>query len=117
VRASDPRQIVDAVRDLTINDRQDHSCGMVDEVEVAEVEPGIWELQALLVGRGAWRHRKPRALTRWLASDHVVRIDAADVASVTTIVRLLKRADELGLAVTERRLLGWFERNLAKPRS
>jgi hypothetical protein len=107
VRASSREALVRAFRDLALMDREDHSCGIVDEIEAAEVQPGIWELQALLVGPRAWRLRRPRGLTRLLQGRKLVRIDAADVASATTVVRLLKRADELDLAPVERKLLRW----------
>ena len=67
----------------------------------------MWELTALLVGTGAWSRRRPRWLTRLLPGRKVVRIEAADVASATSVVRLLKRAEELDLARVERSLLGW----------
>ena len=47
----------------------------------------------------------PHWLTRLLPGKRVARIDAADVASATSAVRLLKRADELGLAPLECKLL------------
>jgi hypothetical protein len=37
-----------------------------------------------------------------------VQVDAGDVAGATSVVRLLKRADELGLASTERKLLAFW---------
>jgi hypothetical protein len=104
VRAADPKAIVRAYRDLVVVDREDKHCGVVDDVELEQRE-GIWELAALLVGPGAWSRRRPRWLTALLPGNKVVRIAAADVASTTTEVRLLKRASELGLAETERALL------------
>ena len=96
------------VRDLSLVDRDDHSCGVVDDVEIEEVEPGHFELRALLVGPGAYARRRPRWLLRLLPGRKVVRVAASDVASATTVVRLLKRADELGLATTENKLLQRF---------
>jgi hypothetical protein len=104
VRAADPKAILRAYRDLVVVDREDKHCGMVDDVELEERE-GIWELAALLVGPGAWSRRRPHWMTALLPGNKLVRIDAADVASATTEVRLLKRAAELGLAETERALL------------
>ena len=79
---------------------------MVDDIEASECD-GIWELTALLVGAGAWKRRRPGWLTHLLPGRKMIRIDAADIASATTVVRLLKRAADLGLAKTERSLLGW----------
>lgn len=80
---------------------------MVDDIELEKTEGGVWQMTALLVGPGAWARRRPRWLTALVPGRKVVRIEAADVASTTTEVRLLKRADELGLAETERKLLRW----------
>jgi hypothetical protein len=107
VRAADPKAIVRAYRDLVVVDREDKHCGMVDDIELGQREDGHWELTALLVGPGAWSRRKPRWLTALLPGSKLVRVAAADVASVTSEVRLLKRADELGLAATELALLRW----------
>ena len=105
MRAGSRAEIVRAFRDMALVDRDDTSCGIVDEVEVEEAEPGVWELKALLVGPGAWSRRRPRWLTGLLPGKRLVRIDAADVASQTSVVRLMKRSDELGLARTEHKLL------------
>ena len=107
MRAASHSELLRAFRDLALVDRQDHLCGVVDDIEAEEREPGIWHLTALLIGPGAWARRRPRWLTALFPGRRVVRIDAGDVASATSVVRLLKRADELGLARTERRMLGW----------
>jgi hypothetical protein len=103
--AADPRDLVRAYRDLELLDRDDGHCGIVDDIEIAEREPGICEMTALLVGPGARARRAPTWLTGLLPGRKLVRIDAADVASTGSAVRLSKRADELGLARFEQRLL------------
>jgi hypothetical protein len=105
VRAADPEALLRAYRDLAIGDRDDEMCGIVDDVEIEQREPGIWEMTALVVGPGAWARRRPRWLTRLLPGRKQVRVDAVDVASTGPSVRLLKRADELGLASLEQSLL------------
>jgi len=105
VRAADPHHIADAFLDMPLVGLHDHSCGVVDDIELAEIEPGIWELAAILVGPGAWRRRRPRWLTALLPKLKAVRIAKADIASATQVVRLMRPAAELGLATTERRLL------------
>jgi hypothetical protein len=105
MRAPSREELIRAVRDLALIDRHGQACGIVDDIEVAQIQPGIWELRALLVG--AYRQRRPHWLTRLLPRKRVVRIAAADVASATSVVRLNKRADELGLAITERNMLAW----------
>jgi hypothetical protein len=108
VRTADPKKLIKAYRDLPIGDRDDELCGIVDDIEMAETEPGIWEMTALIVGPGAWPRRRPRWLTGLLSGRRQVRVDAADVASTGVSVRLLKRADELGLAPVEHALLKHF---------
>jgi hypothetical protein len=93
---------------MALVDRDDADCGIVDDVELEQREPGVWELSALLVGTGAWKRRRPRWLTALLPGRKLVRVDAADVASATSVVRLFKRADELALARTEHALLHWL---------
>ena len=105
MKAVHPETLIRAYRDLAIADRDDLNCGIVDDIEIEEREPGIWEMTALLVGQGAWRRRAPRFLTALLPGRHIARVDAADVASTGTHVRLLKKAAELGLAPLEQRLL------------
>lgn len=106
--AADPRHLIRAYRDLELLDRDDERCGIVDDIEIERREPGLWEMTALLVGPGARRHRAPRWLTSLLPGRKVVRIDAADVASTGSAVRLMKRAEELGLARFEQDLLRRF---------
>ena len=105
MRALDPKHLIRAYRDLALIDRDDRHCGVVDDIEMAEGGEGIWEMTALLVGPGARRRRSPRWLTAMLSGHQLVRIDAADVASTGSTVRLLRRADEIGLATFEHRLL------------
>ena len=106
--AADPRHLVSAYRDLALLDRNDELCGVVDDIEMAQVEPGLWEMTALLVGPGAKARRAPRWLTALLPGRKLVRVGADDVASTGSAVRLLKRADELGLAPFEQSLLRRF---------
>ena len=105
MRAADPKHLLRAYRDLALIDRDDRNCGIVDDIEMAQTEPGIWEMTALLVGPGAWRRRSPRWLTALLPGHKLVRVDAADVASTGTSVRLLRKADEIGLACREYAIL------------
>lgn len=108
MKAADPRHLVRAYRDLALFDRDDRHCGVVDDIEMAEGGAGVWEMTALLVGPGAWRRRSPHWLTALLPGRQIVRIDAADVASTGSAVRLLKKAEEVGLARVEHRLLRKF---------
>lgn len=109
--AADPRHLMKAYRDLVLLDRDDQICGMVDDIEVAAREPGIWQMTALLVGPAARRRRSPRWLTALLPGRKLVQIAAADVASTTSVVRLSKTAEELDLARFERHLLRLLGRN------
>jgi hypothetical protein len=105
VKAAEPRHLLRAYRDLALLDRDDEHCGIVDDIEIAESEPGIWEMTALLVGPGAWARRRPRWLGSLLPGHKLVRVKATDVASTGSAVRLLKRAEDLGLARLEHKLL------------
>jgi hypothetical protein len=109
VKAAHPRHLVRAYRDLALLDRDDRHCGVVDDIEMAEGDAGVWEMTALLVGPVAWRRRSPRWFTALLPGRKLVRIDAADVASTGSAVRLMKKAEELGLACVEHRLLRKFD--------
>ena len=111
MKAADPAAVVKAYRDLALFDRHDEQCGIVDDVECAEREPGVWEMTALIVGPGAWKRRRPRWLTHMLPGRRLTRIDAADVASTGDRVRLLKLAEDLGLAPLEQKLLRRFGTN------
>jgi hypothetical protein len=111
VKAAHPKTLLRAYRDLALFDRDDGLCGIVDDIECEEREPGVWEMTALLVGPGAWSRRRPRWLTALLSGRRMVRVDAADVASAGAFVRLLKRADQLGLAPIEQKLLRRFGAN------
>jgi len=106
--AADPATLKRSYRDLALVDRDDQLCGIVDDIEMKEIRPGICEMSGLLVGPGAWARRRPRWLTALLPGRRMVRIDAADVASTGSEVRLLKRAEELRLARFEQRFLRWF---------
>ena len=108
MKAAQPRHLFKAYRDLALLDRDDEHCGIVDDIEMAESEPGIWEMTALLVGPGAWKRRRPHWLGELLPGRKLVRVDAADVASTGSAVRLLKKADDVGLAVVEHKLLRRF---------
>ena len=108
MKAADPKHLIRAYRDLALFDRDDRHCGVVDDIEMAEGDAGEWEMTALLVGPGAWRRRSPRWFTALLPGRKVVRVEAADVASTGSAVRLMKKAEELGLASTEHRLLRKF---------
>jgi hypothetical protein len=109
--AAHPRHLIRAYRDLELLDRDDQRCGIVDDIELQEREPGIWEMTALLVGPGAWARRRPRWFTALFGGHDLVRVDAAHVASAGNAVRLLKKAEELGLARLEQRLLRRFGTN------
>jgi len=107
VKAAHPETLIRAYRDLAIADREDNNCGIVDDIEMAERD-GVWEMTALLVGPGARKRRRPRWLTALLPGQRLIRVEAADVASTGSHVRLLKKAAELGLAPLEQKLLRRF---------
>jgi sporulation protein YlmC with PRC-barrel domain len=101
VTPSDPIALVRQLLDLQIFDADDRCCGIVDDVELDGETDGPFRIQALLVGPGGYRARLPRwamALVRIAAGDEVVRIPWAMVSNITSVVRLVQRAEDFGLA-------------------
>jgi sporulation protein YlmC with PRC-barrel domain len=91
------------VLDQQVMDRAGRRCGRVDDVEF-EGGPGEdTRLAALLIGHEALLPRLPRLLravvrvTRGWGDRGVVRVPWKDVDAVTHVVKLRRRAEELGL--------------------
>ena len=88
------------LRDLQIVDADGVHCGIVDDVAFAGKPGGVLKVEALLVGPGAYAKRLPRwamALVRLVAGDGSVRVPWREVESITSRVKLRRRAAELGL--------------------
>lgn len=99
-------RLLTQVRDVQIVDRNDHDCGIVDDLEL-EGGPGEGlRVTAVLVGPGAYRARLPRwamRLVALVAGDRVVRVPWGQVAYVSSTIQLEKPASAYGLAEAEER--------------
>jgi sporulation protein YlmC with PRC-barrel domain len=101
---SKPISVFSELRDLEIFDCADELCGIADDIEFAG-EP--LQVNALLVGPGAFHHRLPSAvawLARRIAGGQVVRVPWSAVAHVTSRITLNETGEALGLAAVDRRL-------------
>lgn len=98
------------VLDHELVDVDGMSCGMVDDVELEQSNNGP-SIVALLVGPGAWAPRLP-ALAWWLASRIAgrrrTRVPWSDVAKVSEVIRLTRKASELGLGEYDRKVGRWL---------
>ena len=99
-------RLLTQLRDVQIVDRDDHDCGIVDDVEL-EGGPGQGlRVAAILVGPGAYRTRLPRwamQLVTLIAGDRIVRVPWGEVAYISSTVQLAQSARAYGLAEAEER--------------
>lgn len=106
-------KIISQLLDLQIIDRDERSCGVVDDVELAG-EPGKeMRVEALLVGPGAYEGRMPGWLfwlTRKIAGDRMARVPADEIAEVGAVVKLKSCAEELGLHQVDDEVAKWIPR-------
>jgi sporulation protein YlmC with PRC-barrel domain len=93
-------ELVAQLRDLQIVDSDEVQCGIVDDVELAGKAGEKLRVKALLVGPGGYAKRLPRwwmALVRVVAGDACVHVPWREIESITSVVKLRRRAAELGL--------------------
>jgi len=111
VKPSGRVELVAQLRDLQIVDSEDVHCGIVDDVELTGKAGGKLMVKALLVGPGGYASRLPRwwmALIRFVAGDGCVHVPWREVDSITSVVRLRRRAADLGLNRGEKRAEGYL---------
>jgi sporulation protein YlmC with PRC-barrel domain len=81
-------------------DRDGRRCGRVDDLEF-DGEPGEQAvLAAILCGPGAWCQRVPRPfrpLVQRLFGEAITRVPWEEVADITVVVNLKRRAEDLCL--------------------
>lgn len=102
----DKIQLVGALLDLPILDKDQLYCGIVDDIEL-DVENGAPRVTALLVGPGAYRGRLPGwafRLVRWIAGDRVTRVPWEAIEEIGPAAALNDTANAFGLHVTENRI-------------
>jgi sporulation protein YlmC with PRC-barrel domain len=91
-------------------DAEEHRCGRVDDIQLRGGPGSPTEIEALLVGPGAWtgRLRKPFAyVVDGLGPDYMRRIPWTSVEKVGTAVHLSHTAEELGLESADGRNVEW----------
>jgi sporulation protein YlmC with PRC-barrel domain len=93
-------KLVSELLDLPLFDADGKYCGIVDDVELTGRAGEDLELDALLIGPGAYSGRLPgwaMWLVRKVAGDRVTRVPTDKVRTITTAVHLKCAASDLGL--------------------
>ena len=106
-------KIVSQLLDLPIIDKDERSCGVVDDIELSGSPGKEMRVEALLVGPGAYEGRMPRWmfwLTRKIAGDRMARVPAEEIAEIGSVVKLKSRAESLGLHEVEDKVRAWIPR-------
>jgi sporulation protein YlmC with PRC-barrel domain len=97
-------KIVSQLLDLPIIDKDERSCGIVDDVELKGTPGKELRVEALLVGPGAYEGRMPRWLywlTRKIAGDRIACVPASEIVEIGSVVKLKSRGEALGLHKVE----------------
>jgi len=106
-------KIVSQLLDLQIIDKEERSCGVVDDVELSGSPGKEVRVEALLVGPGAYEGRMPAWLfwvTRKIAGDRMARVPAAEIAEIGSVVKLKSKAEKFGLHEVENKVRKWIPR-------
>jgi sporulation protein YlmC with PRC-barrel domain len=113
LKLSGSLKLVSQLLDLPIVDKDDRSCGIVDDVEFDGAVGKALRVKNLLVGPGAYSGRMPgwsMQIVRLLAGDRITRVPASEIAEIGAVVKLKCDAKKLGLHRTEDRVRGWIPR-------
>jgi sporulation protein YlmC with PRC-barrel domain len=106
-------KLVSQLIDLPIVDKDDRSCGIVDDIEFEGGVGKALRLKNLLVGPGAYSGRMPAWsmwVVRMLAGDRITRVPLNEIAEIGAVVKLKCEAKKLGLHRTEDRVRSWIPR-------
>jgi sporulation protein YlmC with PRC-barrel domain len=106
-------KLVSQLLDLPIVDRDERSCGIVDDIELTGQAGKEMRLEALLVGPGAYERHMPSWifwLVRQVAGDRIVRVPAAQIMEIGSVVKLKCAGEELGLHRAENAAGRWIPR-------
>jgi sporulation protein YlmC with PRC-barrel domain len=109
----DRLKIVSQLLDLPIIDKDERSCGIVDDVELSGGAGKETRIDALLVGPGAYEGRMPAWmywLVRKIAGDRMVRVPSDQVIEIGSVVKLSSEAEKLGLHLVENKVRAWIPR-------
>jgi sporulation protein YlmC with PRC-barrel domain len=93
-------------------DADEHRCGRVDDVQLRGQPGSSTEVDALLVGSGAWPGRLRRPLSELVAGlspGYMRLIPWSEVTRVGTSVGLARSAKELGLESNDGRSVQWVD--------
>jgi sporulation protein YlmC with PRC-barrel domain len=110
---SDPVKLVSQLLDLPIVDKDEHWCGIVDDVELEGEAGKQLRVKSLLVGPGAYERRMPAAvywMVRKVAGDRMIRVPAEQIIEIGAVVKLKAAAEELKLGRSERTARRWIPR-------
>ena len=110
---TDPLKLVSQLLDLPIVDKDEHWCGIVDDVEFEGSAGKETRVKALLVGPGAYTGRMPGWMfwiTRRIAGDRMVRVPAAEIAEIGAVVKLKSTAQKLKLGEADDEVRPWIPR-------
>lgn len=110
---TDPLKLVSQLLDLPIVDKDEHRCGIVDDVEFEGSAGKETRVKALLVGPGAYTGRMPGWMfwiTRRIAGDRMVRVPAAEIAEIGAVVKLKSTAQKLKLGEADDEVRPWIPR-------
>lgn len=109
-------KIVSQLLDLPIIDKDERSCGIVDDVEFIGSPGKEMRVAALLVGPGAYEGRMPGWmfwLTRKIVGDRIARVPADQIAEIGSVVKLKSKGEKLGLHEVEDKVRAWIPRKAA----
>lgn len=107
-----PIKLVSQLLDLPIIDKDERSCGMVDDIELGEAGKET-PVIALLVGPGAYRGRLPAWLfwvVRLIAGQRIIRVPFDEIIEIGAVVKLKCGAEKLGLHSADDRAQRWIPR-------
>jgi sporulation protein YlmC with PRC-barrel domain len=106
-------KIVSQLLDLQIVDKDERSCGVVDDIELSGSPGKEMIVAALLVGPGAYKGRMA-AWMYWLvckiAGERMARVPADLVTEIGSVVKLKARGEDLGLHEAEDKAASWIPR-------
>ena len=108
-----PLKLVSQLIDLPIVDKDERSCGIVDDVELSGSPGKSTRIKGLLVGPGAYQGRMPAWmfwLVRKAVGDRLARVPTAQIASIGSVVKLKCAAEDLKLHVFENKVREWIPR-------
>jgi len=107
-----PLHLLREVLDHEVVDRDNVSCGVVDDLELHWSERGP-SVVALLMGPGAWIPRLPKCLhaaAYRIFGAALVRVPWSDVAQVEEVIRLNSPARAWGAGRLDERTARWIAR-------